>query len=224
MDIKHKLLVALLSGGGIASSLVLLLNVPAQIVAVAAFMLLLPGGVLATLMSRSTEFTAPLTVLAANALVYSVLVFIVLVALSRAVSTATVRLLALRLAIPALLLIGLACVPAFNPLWPRGMDQLSRKENGLREALPVGMGLDQARTVLRSKGIDFREETETSETIVLNRDNTNVAAEAGDRVVSARLETNASQFPCGYDMEVVLVFGRDEKMKTQYVHRLRICP
>jgi hypothetical protein len=104
------------------------------------------------------------------------------------------------------------------------MDQLSKSENELQEALPVGMELDQARAVLRSKGIDVHEETETSESLVLKREDTSITAEAGDRVISARLETDAAQFPCGYDIEVVLLFGRDEKMKNQYVRRLPVCP
>jgi hypothetical protein len=72
--------------------------------------------------------------------------------------------------------------------------------------------------------MDFHEETEASETVVLKREDTSITAEPGDRVMWARLETDASQFPCGYDIEVVLVFGPDEKIKDQYVHRSRVCP
>ena len=68
------------------------------------------------------------------------------------------------------------------------------------------------------------EETETSQAAVINRSEKSITAAAGDRVISARLETEASQFPCGYDIEVVLLFGPDERMKDQYVHRLRLCP
>ena len=223
--IKHKLSVAVLSGSGLASFLVLVLNVHAQIVAVVASLFLLPGGVLATLLTRSNEFTPPLAVLATNALVYSAFVFIVLIApLSRGVNTSTMRVLAIRLVFPALLLIGLACVPAFNPLWPHGMAELAKQEKNLHEALPLGMGLDQARAVLQSKGIQFQERAEETQTVVFEREGKNVTADRGDSVIWTRLETKASQFPCGYQIEIVLLFGQDKTMKQQHIERFRICP
>jgi hypothetical protein len=222
---KHKLLIAVLSGSAVASMFVLLLNVPVQIIAMVAFLFLLPGGALATVVYRSSEFIPPLAVLAANALVYSLIVFIVLIApVSRGVTAATVRLLAIRLAIPALLLIGFACVPAFNPLWPHGMAELMKQERELQETLPMGMGLDQARAVLQSKGIQFQESTEETQTVVFEREGKSVTAGRGDSVIWTRLETEASQFPCGYQIQILLVFGQDKRMKQQDIQRFPICP
>ena len=134
------------------------------------------------------------------------------------------RLVATRLVVPVAILVGLACIPALNPVWPRGMAELTRQEKVLQDALPMGMGLEGARAVLRSKGIQFQEATETSQAVLLKRQDKSITAAPGDRVIPARLETEASQFPCGYDIEVVLLFGPDERLKDQYVHRLRLCP
>jgi hypothetical protein len=84
--------------------------------------------------------------------------------------------------------------------------------------------MDGARAVLRSKGIQFQEKTETSQAVLLDRQDKSIPAAAGDRVISARLETEASQFPFGFDIEVILLFGPDDRLKDQYVHRLRSFP
>jgi len=104
------------------------------------------------------------------------------------------------------------------------MTELAIQEKSLQNALPLGMGLEESRAALRAKGIQFQEEPEKSPAILLSREDKNITATAGDRVISARFETEASQYPCGYDMEVVLLFGPDERMKDQYIHRLRLCP
>lgn len=221
---KYKILIALLFGNAAASSLCLLLNIHSVVMSGVAGVLLTPGGVLASFFFHTSDATPALAVLASNALVYSAAVFVVLVILPSSMSLATMRLVAIRLVAPTFVLLFLACIPAFNPLWSRGIDQLSKKENELRETFPVGMGLDQARALLRSRGIDFREQTETSETIILKQEDTSIIAQAEDLVMLARLETDASEFPCGYDIEVILLFGRDQRLKSQYVHHLRICP
>jgi len=130
----------------------------------------------------------------------------------------------IRLVFPVAILVGLVCIPRLNPLWPRDMAELTRQEKVLQDALPMGMGMDGAHAVLSSKGIKFQEETQTSKAAVVNRHDRSITAAAGDRVISARLETKASQFPCGYDIEVVLLFGPDQRLKDQYIHRLRLCP
>jgi len=223
--VKHKTMIALLCGAGLTSLLLLLLNVSSS-AALTTFLsiLLLPGGILAALLVRSKEFYPPLLVLAANAFVYSVVVYAGVSAFGRGIAVEKMRLAMVRLALPVVILVGLACVPRFNPLWPIGMTELATQENALQEALHLGMGLEGARAVLRSKGIQFNEGTETSQEVVLRREDRSITAAAGDRVISARVETDAGQFPCGYAIQIVLLFGQDERLKDQYVHRLRLCP
>jgi hypothetical protein len=145
--------------------------------------------------------------------------------LARSKGAETMRLAAIKLAVPVAFLVGLVCIPALNPLWPRGMTELASQEKNLREGLPVGMALEPARAFLRSQGIQFYENTEEKHGIILDdAKGATVTASPGDRVISARFQTAASQFPCGYDMQIVLLFGRDDKLKQQYVHRLRVCP
>jgi hypothetical protein len=222
---KYRVAVGLLCGAGFTSLLLLLIKLSSPSgIALLVSLLLLPGGAIAHFLSKSPEIDPPLLVLAANAVVYAAVPFVGLFIFGRGVAPEKMRLATIRLVFPVALLVGLACTPTLNPLWPRGMTELTKQEKALRDALPVGIGMDGARSVLRSKGIQFQEETETSKAVVVNRTAGSMTAAAGDRVISARLETEASQFPCGYDIEVVLLFGPDQRMKDQYVHRLRLCP
>jgi len=104
------------------------------------------------------------------------------------------------------------------------MAELSNQELGLQQALPENMSLQDARSVLKAKGIQFYESIETSKTVVFQGPDRKITAAVGDRVLVSRFQTSASRFPCGYDMEVVLLFGRDERLKERYVNRFPICP
>ena len=222
---KHRVMLALLGGAGFtALSLLLVKLLSPSGISLFLSLLLLPGGTIVRLGSGSQDISPPLLVFAVNAVVYAAIAFIGLTIFGPRIAVEKMRLATIRLAFPAGILVGLACIPAINPLWPRGMTELTKQEKVLRDAFPVGMGMGGARAILRSKGIQFQEETETSKAVVVTRPYGSVTAAAGDRVISARIETHASQFPCGYDIEVVLLFGPDERMKDQYVHRLRLCP
>lgn len=186
--------------------------------------LLFPGSLPVALLWGSNELGPPLAVLTANALFYSFVAFALLSAWWPDAEPAAIRRATTRLALPTVVLFSLACVPALNPLWPRGMSELTKQESELQAAFPVGEELSHGRSTLQLKGIQFREETKSSGGVVLERNGRSLTAVAGDRVLSARYQTGASEFPCGYDMEIVLVFSQDDKLKQQYVHRLRVCP
>jgi len=36
--------------------------------------------------------------------------------------------------------------------------------------------------------------------------------------------TDSGQFPCGYRIDVVLVFNNERRLRERYIHRFRICP
>ena len=221
----YRIVAAFVFGTGFAGLIFLLLKalIP-TILALLLSIFLFPGGVLIDLLVSYKESGSPLAVLAANAFVYSIVAYVAISILWRFASAVTMRCATKRLAVPAAILFGLACVPALNPLWPRGLNELTKQESELQVAFPLGIELNQARAILQSKGIEFREETESSAGVVLERDDRRLTAAAGERLLSARFQTNASVFPCGYDMEIVLVFGRDDKLKQQYIHRFSICP
>jgi hypothetical protein len=225
VGVKYKIFLAVLSGSGFASLLVLLLNAPVPVLPEFSSALLLPGAIPVALLSKSQEFEPPLAVLAANALIYSIASYVVVSVAWGKATVETRRLAAIRLMAPVAILIGLSCVPALNPLWPRGLAELASRESELQQALPLDMGLDGARNVLQAKGIQFHEDTETGKTVVLNDGRgLSITAAPGDHVVSARLQTEARAFPCGYDIQIVLLFGPNERMRQQYVHRFPICP
>ena len=126
--------------------------------------------------------------------------------------------------LPVTVLATLACIPSMNPLWPHGMKELAQQESELQTAIPVGMSLGQVRGVLNSRKIQFYESTEPKDGIVLQDPQTTMTAQSGDTVVVSRFDTEAFEFPCGYDMQIVLVFGHNGNLKERYIHRFRMCP
>jgi hypothetical protein len=127
--------------------------------------------------------------------------------------------------LPVSVLLTLACIPSTNPLWPHGMRELTEQETDLQTAIPAGMSLEQVRGVLNSRKIQFYESTEQSDGIVLQYpQERTMTAQSGDVVLVSRFQTDAFEFPCGYDMQIILVFGRDRNLKQRYIHRFRMCP
>ncbi|MFZ0955365.1 MAG: hypothetical protein WAN60_03415 [Candidatus Sulfotelmatobacter sp.] len=222
---RHMVLVALLFGTDFISLVVLTLNIP--VVNCVAFMFLVPGGIISAGFTREAGWSEAIILLIANTLIYSALtLFFVFrwVEFRREANSPSLRRLTIRLTVPSLILAGLACVPRLNPLWPHSFGELARQEADLQRAIPVGATLDQARLQLDSRQIKFREEIEDSPRTILSNGETLVTAGNGDRVLSSRFETNAYQFPCWYDFQIVLLFGPDGKLKDRYIHRFRICP
>lgn len=222
---KYKILVALSCGAVFTALTLLLLNLSSTAgLSAVLSVILFPGGMATDLLLRPKEFSPPLLVSFANVLIYSGVAYAIVSVSCRNVPVERMRVAAITLLIPAVVLIGLICIPSLNPLWPRGMAELTGKVESLQSAFRIGMELENARTVLQSRQIRFQEVTETSPTQILEEPGRSMTAAAGDRVLSARLETDAGEFPCGYDIEVVLLFGPNERLKDQYVHRLRLCP
>jgi hypothetical protein len=218
---KGKIALAILCAVGFVCLVLLLLNVH-PLPAVFIF----PGYLLAApfaMLIKPEEFGSLLLIVAANVLIYFGVVYIALSWLGRRLTLERVRQAIAILLLPTAILVILACIPKLNPLWPHSMAELARRETALQQALSRGIRPEQARSILRSQGIQFQEWTETSKETVLERYNTTIHVAPGDRFIWARIETDAGQFPCGYDIEVFLHFGPDEKLKDSYVHRRPIC-
>jgi len=128
------------------------------------------------------------------------------------------------LAFPVGVLVILACVPTLDPLWPAGMSQLARQEAQLQEILPVGIDLEQARGVLRSQGIQSWEHVEKYDNVIFTRPEGSTSVASGDIVISAQIWTKAGQFPCVYRIDVVLLFGKEQRLTKRSIHRMRMCP
>jgi hypothetical protein len=213
----YRLSLAVLCGLGLSALAPLLLRGPLWIAIPAAF-LLFPGGFIAAILFHSDS---PFIVMASNAFVYSGLSYVFLAA-KRNVNAPFLRLASIRSVIPVAVLVGLACIPTLDPLLPRGLVELKRQESALQNDLPDDVGIEQARSVLRSKSIQFYE-SQRSTGVVLQREGTTMVASDGDRLIHSRFQTNAGQFPCRYDMEVDLLFDASGRLKQRYIHRFRVC-
>jgi len=216
-------IVSLLLGLTIASLLPILLNV--RELELTAAILLAPGGLLTSLVAPTELGTPPLFLIAANAVFYGICCFLLGVLLRRRFHSAIpLRFGARSLAILGIVLFALACVPQFDPLWPHGMAQLATREAALTELLRPDMTIDQVRAALQRESITVREEIENSTREVLRNRQTTILGAAGDRMLSSRFRMDATQFPCGYDLQIVVLFGPDGKIKTRYVAPLPVCP
>jgi hypothetical protein len=215
----RRVVFAFLCGAGLTALLSLVLNF--DYVNVFAALLFFGGGFIQALLRGADS---PVAILAANFAFYSVIIFALASTVPRIRRTAESRRIGLRLALPVGVLVCLACIPALNPLWPAGMAQLSRQEAQFQEALPLGMDLGQAHTTLRSQGIEFWEGGQKSDGVIFEGPEGTITATSGDTIVSARVPTDARQFPCAYRISVILVFSKARRLTSRYIHRFGICP
>jgi len=222
---------ALLFGVGFAALSALLINIPisrlpdipSSGIAYLALLLLTPGGIVASLLVRSQGLGSPLALLAANAFIYSLIAFVALRFWIRLDASKAKR-LTVAVAIPVLILSSLACVPSASPIWPRNMSQLADEEEILRVGLPLGSTLDAARAFLRARAVNSHEYDISAEEPILQNARAKIVAKPGDRLISAQIDTEAQQFPCGYKIQVALVFGADGSLRERYIERSPICP
>jgi hypothetical protein len=219
---KYRICVSLLSGLGFVSLLCLLLNIP--VVSLLLFALFAPGAIATTLVLRFANWDSNLALFAANVVIYSMVAFVLIILRFRDSEATALRRFAVRMLFPVAAISFLACFSAFNPLVPVGMAELSTLELGLQQAIRPQMRLQDARAVLTAKGVEFNEHLEDSQSLVFQGQDKKITAAVGDRVLVSRFRTSAFNFPCGYDMEVILLFGQDDKLKDQYVRRFPMCP
>jgi hypothetical protein len=219
--VDYRIPLALQCGVGLTAAVCLLLNVPGINLLLLA--ILIPGGII---MGRNlTLGDAPWSLLAANAAFYSVLAFVLISLPLRRVAAARLNSISLWMALPVTVMACLVCIPRFDPLFPIGMAELSKQEATLQQALPLNTTLQEARAVLDAKSVRYYESMESHENVAFQRsDGTPVKAEPGETIISSRTPTSAFSFPCGYDMWVILVFGRDGKLRERHIHRFADCP
>lgn len=218
----NRIFLAFLLGLGITALVCLAVNIP-----VAGFFLaglLMPGAMPAIIFPTLVSWDSVPLLLAANVLFYSTLAYTFILLRFRGVLAARFKSVSLRLVLPVAALSCLACVPRVNPILPVGMAELSKKEADLQSALPISSSISDARAALRSRGITFTEFVENSDEVVFRRGSEKVAASAGDRVLGANLQTPAFKFPCGYRLDILLVFGPDDIMKARHIGRSPLCP
>ncbi len=198
---KYKIFLALLCGVGFTSLLSLLLN--QSLLAYAAMLFLLPGSLCTAIIFRPLDAGPAAAILIANSVFYTGLFLSLLYLLRNRVVDRVVRRATLVLVAPVVILFTLACDPSLDPLWPSQMRELARVEANLANALPAGIKVDQARSILKLEKIDFSEE--------------------GNEIYG-RSRIGAFEFPCGYELKVDLAFDSQGLLKNRQVQRIRICP
>ena len=218
---KYRVCTALLIGVGFVSTICLLLNIP---VANLFLLMLFAPGAIAIAALKFAEWDSITALLGANVVIYSALAFGLILVRFRGLPDETFKRFAVRMLLPVVVLSILACFPVLNPILPVGMAELARQERELQQALNPRINLQEARSVLKSRGIDFGEQVQQTEGLVFQGPEKLITAGTGDHVIVSRWQTSAATFPCGYDMEIILLFGPDEKMKNRYIRRFRICP
>lgn len=135
------------------------------------------------------------------------------------------------LAFPVFVLAAIASIPTLDPFFPKGMTRLRKTEAALMFEMPQGQNLARSEKVLTSRGIVFREQTEEAHVELLTQRELTLEASPGDVVLFNHLspsdvpkEGDAYQFPCRYDLQVVLIFGPDQRLKQRYIGHSRLCP
>jgi hypothetical protein len=217
----HRVCASLLVGVGFVSALCLSLNIPVISLALAA---LFAPGAIAVAGFKFGEWGSLAALLGANVLIYSALAFGVALVRFRDWPEEKFKRLAAWMLLPVMALSIFACFPILNPMLPVGMVELAKQERELQHALNPSISLEEARSVLNNRNLNFGEELQESDRLVFQGPDKRINARTGDRVRMSRWRTSAWSFPCGYDMEIILLFGPDEKLKDRYIRRFPICP
>lgn len=104
------------------------------------------------------------------------------------------------------------------------MEQLEATERKLRDGPPLGVPIESARSFLPKQGVITYEDLAQNEEAVFQVADNKMIAGAGDTVISAPVPTDALGFPCGFRIDVILMFGNDRMLKKEPIERFRLCP
>jgi hypothetical protein len=217
----YRVCASLLTGVGFVSVLCLSLNIPAVNLLLPA--LFAPGAIVIAPFNFG-EWGSAIALLGANVLIYSVLAFGLILLRFRRLLAGELKRLTVRMLLPFVAVSTLACFPALNPMLPVGMADLAKQERELQQALNPSVNLQDARSVLNNRHVEFGDQLQESDALVFQGPDKRISARTGDRVIVSRWRTSAWSFPCGYDMEIILLFGPDEKLKDRYIRRFPVCP
>ena len=211
---KHSLSLAGLSGLGFSILATLSLRAPFLWIAGAAWYFVYPG-------IRVADFLAwpdsVLLILVGNALIYSILGFLVVWLLTRTKPAHSLRRAFIWLAVPVTILVFLSLYPSLNPMLPGGMFKLERQAAKLQNEFPYAMKVERARAVLRSKNIYFDESETLAGPVLLGDGKTTMVAAAGDHLIKGGMEINSGAFPCSYDISVGLLFDASGKLNQRTI-------
>lgn len=108
---------------------------------------------------------------------------------------------------------------------PHGYRQLEQLESRLDQLTPQGARVEDVRAGLSQEGIEYREWLQESAAPLLwDASGIKIAANPGEHVVSSRHPTEAWQFPCGEQLNIILVFDGQNRLIRRYIGRFHMCP
>jgi len=108
---------------------------------------------------------------------------------------------------------------------PHGYRKLEQLESRLEQLTPQGARIADVRDGLSREGIQYWERVQESEGPLLSDGSgVKISANPGEYVISSRHPTEAWQFPCGEQLNIILVFDGQQKLIRRYIERFHLCP
>jgi hypothetical protein len=108
---------------------------------------------------------------------------------------------------------------------PHGYRKLEQLESRLEQLTPQGARIADVRTGLSREGIQYWERIQESAAPLLSDGSgVKISANPGEYVISSRHPTEAWQFPCGEQLNIILVFDGQKRLIRRYIGRFHMCP
>ncbi|MGH9641687.1 MAG: hypothetical protein ACRD3Q_04625 [Terriglobales bacterium] len=108
---------------------------------------------------------------------------------------------------------------------PHGYSRLEQLESSLNQLTPQGAPIGNVRAGLSQEGINYYERVEKSAGPLLSvGSQVKISANPGERVILSRHPTDAWQFPCAEELNIILVFDNQNKLARSYIGRFHRCP
>jgi hypothetical protein len=108
---------------------------------------------------------------------------------------------------------------------PHGYRQLEQLESSLERLTPDGARIEAVRAGLSHQGIEYSEWLqESAGPLLWDASGVKIAASQGEYVISSRHPTDAWQFPCGEQLDIILVFDAKKRLTRRYIGRFHMCP
>ena len=108
---------------------------------------------------------------------------------------------------------------------PHGYRQLEHLESRLDQLTPQGARIEDVRAGLSHEGIGYREWVQESAAPLLSDGSgVKISANAGEYVLASRHPTEAWRFPCGEQLNIILVFDGENRLIRRYIGRFHMCP
>jgi len=108
---------------------------------------------------------------------------------------------------------------------PHGYRQLEQLESRLGRLTPQGARIEDVRAGLSREGITYYERMEqTAGPLLSDGSGVKISASPGEYVISSRHPTEAWQFPCGEQLNIILVFDGQQRLIRRYIGRFHVCP